>query len=88
MDYRSFLSFTISVASVWVSVVSLSLTVWLFFLKKNIALLISVIVFKWPILGVVFYKMAKWIDLEALPFSLGILPIILSSLIWAFLQNE
>lgn len=83
-----FHNFLISQVFIWLSLSSLSFSVWLFFLKKNIALLIGVIVFKWPILGIVLYKTVTLIELETVPFSLGFFSVLLSSIIWAFLQKE
>lgn len=71
-----------------VSLLTLYFSVYLFFLKKNIALLISVIVFKWPILVYVVYKMTKQIEIAPIFLSLGFVPVLISALVWSFLQKE
>jgi hypothetical protein len=73
---------------VWVSLISITFSVYLFFLKKNIALLVSVIVFKWPILIYVIYKMTEKIESEPLFLAFGFLPVLGTSLVWSFLQKE
>lgn len=81
-------SFWLGEACMGVSLLTLYFSVYLFFLKKNIALLISVIVFKWPILVYVVYKMTKQIEIAPIFLSLGFVPVLISALVWSFLQKE
>ncbi len=81
-------SFVISQILVWISLVSIGIAVYLFFLKKNIALLIGVIVFKWPILILLVYKMTTIYRISSVSFSLGLLPLILGSFVWSFTHKE
>lgn len=81
-------NFILGQSYAWVSLLSLSFSVYLFFLKKNIALLVSVIVFKWPILVYVVYKMTEKVELSPGFLSTGFMPVIVSALIWSFMQKE
>lgn len=76
-------SYAISIGLVTVVLISLTLSVYLFFLKKNIALLMAVIVFKWPILAYLVYSLTGSKGVNSLGFALGILPLIVGALIWA-----
>lgn len=71
-----------------ISIGSLILSVYLFFLKKNVALLISVIVLKWPILVYVVYKMTEKREVSSIGIALGFLPLLMSALLWSFLQKN
>ena len=82
------LNFIIGQFYVWVSLTSISLAVYLFFLKKNIALLVGVIVFKWPILIYVVFKLAESVSVSPVYLALGFLPVLLSALIWSVFQKE
>lgn len=82
------LNFAIGQLYLWISLISLSLSVYLFFLKKNIALIVGVIVFKWPILIYVVYRLTQSVDFQPIALSLGFLPVVLSSLVWSVLQKE
>lgn len=73
---------------VWMSLISLSLSVYLFFLKKNIALIVGVIVFKWPILIYVVYRLTESVSLSPVALSLGFFPVLISSIIWSVLQKD
>ena len=81
-------NFLVGQAYAWLSLLSLSFSVYLFFLKKNIALLVAVIVFKWPILIYVVYKVTETVKLEPVFMALGFFPLVLSFLLWALLQKE
>lgn len=81
-------NFLIGQAYAWLSLLSLSFSVYLFFLKKNIALLVAVIVFKWPILIYVVYRVTQTVKLEPVFMALGFFPLVLSFLLWAFMQKE
>ena len=82
------INFLIGQFYVWVSLWSISLSVYFFFLKKNIALLVGVIVFKWPILIYMVYILTKSVSAKPVFLALGFIPIAVSSLIWAVLQKE
>ncbi len=72
----------------WISLGSLGLSLYLFFLKKSIALLIALIVLKWPILIYVVYKLTQTVTLEPLWLTIGFLPIFLSALLWSRLLKD
>ncbi len=82
------LNFATGELIVWLSLLSLSLSVYLFFLKKNIALIVGVIVFKWPILIYVVYRLTEMVNSPPVFLALGFFPVVLSSLIWAVFQKE
>lgn len=88
ISQREFLSFAMAHFLVWFSLLSFSVSAYLFFLKKNIALLVGVIVFKWPILIWLVYKMTGLIDISPVFFALGFTPPIIGAIIWSFLQKE
>lgn len=75
-------------AYVWISLISVSLSVYLFFLKKNIALIVGVIVFKWPILIYVVYRLTESTNLEPVGLALGFTPVLLSAFIWSVMQKD
>lgn len=81
-------SFVVGQVCVGISLISIMFSVQLFFLKKNIALLVAVIVFKWPILMYIVYKMTEMINFKPEWVAIGFLPILASSLIWSFLQKQ
>lgn len=72
----------------WFSLLTLSLTIHMFFLKKNVALLVGVIVFKWPILMYMVYKMTSTVSLQPIWLATGLMTILVSALLWSFLQTE
>ena len=88
IDASKLANFLVGQGYAWISLLSLSFSVYLFFLKKNIALLIGVIVFKWPILIYVVYKVTETVKLEPVFLALGFLPLVFSFLVWALLQKE
>ena len=65
----------------------LTVCVQIFFWRKNTALLLSLNVLKWPFLIYIVYKMTKLVELEMLPFFLGVSPFILSALIWSLFMQ-
>ena len=69
------------------SLVSLSLSVYFILLKKNIALLVAVIVFKWPILMVILYWLSQSSRFIEAAFSFGFLPVFFSALIWSAVKK-
>lgn len=73
---------------IWMSLLTLTFSVYVFFLKKNIALLIGLIVFKWPILIYMAYRLIRAIELDSLAFSVGFIPLFMSGLIWSYFQSE
>ncbi len=81
-------SYALSVGLVTAVLLTLTLAVYLFFLKKNIALLTAVIVFKWPLLGYLVYLVIGDSKIDSLGFPLGIAPLILGALIWALRYKE
>lgn len=87
-DLNSALNFAIGELFIWLSILSISLSALLFFLKKNIALIVGVIVFKWPILIFVVFRLTEMVDSAPVFLALGFVPVVLSSLIWASMQKE
>ena len=85
---NNFQSFCLGQFYVWLTFISISFSVRLFFLKKNIALLIAIIVFKWPILIYVVYLAARLVNPSSLFLAAGFVPILISSLVWALMQKE
>ena len=85
---NSFETFVASQLVVFFLFCLIGLSVYLLFLKKNIALFTCIIVFKWPILIYGTYQLTKHIDLSPVFFALGLLPVILSSLVWAINKKE
>lgn len=85
---NSALNFAIGELFIWMSIISLSLSALLFFLKKNIALIVGVIVFKWPILIYVVFRLTEMVNSAPVFLALGFVPVVLSSLIWASMQKE
>lgn len=83
-----FLSFVLGELFLWISLLSISLSVYLIFLKKNIALSVGVIVFKWPILIYVVYKLTNELNIQPGYLSIGFIPIFVSSLVWSALQKD
>ena len=81
-------SFTLGQLFVWISLLSISLPVYLFFLKKNIALLVGFIVFKWPILVYMVFRLTQSVELDSVAFSIGFIPVFISALVWSILQKE
>jgi len=82
------LSFLMAAGLVLVSMISVALVLRVMFLKKNIALLVVVIVFKWPILIYILLLLLKNFEVEALGFSLGTLAWVPSTLAWHFIANR
>lgn len=87
-NYEFFIGFLISQLLVGASLLSIALSVYLFFLKKNVALLIGVIVFKWPILIWLVYEMTTKYKLTPISFVLGFLPLLIGAFVWSFFQKE
>lgn len=87
MDSQMFQSFVRMQVIFWISLLSIILSSELYFLKKNVALLISVIVLKWPILVYVVYKMMDRLEVAS-GIVLGIVPLLLSILLWSILQKR
>ena len=81
-------SFALAGGLVIISMVTLGLVLWVMFLKKSIALLVVVIVFKWPILIYLLHSILESIEVNALGFSLGAMVWMPSTLAWHFLVNE
>ena len=85
IDHTSFL---IGQGFVWVSLISIGVMIYFYFLKKNIALTVGIIVLKWPILVYLVYQLTERMSLNFVTFALGFLPIFLSSVIWSVTQKE
>ncbi len=87
-ELNSALNFAIGELFIWLSLLSVSLSVYLFFLKKNIALIVGAIVFKWPILIYVVYRLTEMVNSAPVFLALGFVPVVLSSIFWAAIQKE
>ncbi len=83
LEDLSFKNFMLGQIMSWLSLASLAFSIYLFFLKKSIALLIALIVLKWPILIYVLLKLTRMVVLEPVWLSIGFLPIFLSALVWS-----
>lgn len=77
------INFNLGQLVLWLSLGSLGVSLYLFFFKKSIALLIALIVLKWPILILIVYKLTHIVAIDPLSFSLGFTPVFLSALIAA-----
>lgn len=88
MNFNQWQSFMLSQAFIWVSLLTLTFSVYVFFLKKNIALLTGLIVFKWPILIYMAYRLTESIEVHSLSFSVGLIPLFVSGLTWSYFQSE
>ena len=88
MSSNQWWSFMLAQLFIGMSLLTLTFSVYVFFLKKNIALLIGLIVFKWPILIYMAYRLTRAIELDSLAFSVGFIPLFLSGLIWSYFQSE
>ncbi len=88
ISQNQFLSLAMAQVLVWFSLLSFAIFAYLFFLKKNVALLVGVIVFKWPILIWLVYKMTGLISISPVFFALGFMSPIIGAIIWSFLQKE
>jgi len=88
MNPNQWQSFMLAQVFVWISLLTLTFSVYLFFLKKNIALLTCLIVFKWPILIYMAYRLTQSLELDSLAFSVGFIPLLLSGLVWSYFQSE
>lgn len=73
---------------VWLSLLSLSLSLFLIFSKKNIALFMGVIVLKWPILVYFVYSLTQRVNLSGAWFALGLFPIVVSGIVWAGVKKQ
>ena len=73
MSYDEFCSFALSSAILFFSFVSVSLAIHWMFLKKSIALIITGIVFKWPILIIAALLVTKYFEVKNGPLALGAL---------------
>ena len=82
------INFMLGQLFLWVSLSTLSASVYLFFLKKNIALLVGVIVFKWPILMYLVFKMTKNFEFNPQWLALGFMPVLISALVWSKTQKD
>ena len=80
-------SFVVGVALMTFSLMSLGMAVYLGFYKKNIALLIGVIVFKLPILIYVVYKLVESFSLSFLHLAAGYGVWVLPSILWLGFQK-
>lgn len=80
-------SFLLGQLFVWISVISISLPLSLFFFKKNIALIVGISVLKWPILIFGVYRLTGIVKPNMAHLSLGFMPIFLSAILWSFLQK-
>ncbi len=65
------------------SFLSLIISVRFFFFKKNIALLLILIVLKWPVLIYIVYQVTKLVKPNPIYLSGGIFPLVLSAFIWS-----
>lgn len=81
-------SFLLGQLFVWISLISIGVSITLFFLKKNIALIVGIIVLKWPILMYVVYILTERVKPNMVWLSLGTVPILVSALIWSVLQKD
>ena len=70
------------------SFLSLLVSVHFFFLKKNIALLLVLIVLKWPVLIYIIYQMTKLIKPNPVYLSAGVFPLVLSAFLWSLITRR
>ena len=94
MLYPKIFDYNVSVPSLYlgllVSICNFYLILWAWsriFLKKRIALAISVIVIKYAILGIIIYKIVSLKTYEIASFLIGMMSIILMIICYAVLQK-
>jgi hypothetical protein len=83
-----FKSFLFGQALVWISLITISLPMTLFFFKKDIALIVGIIVLKWPILIYFVYLLTRMIEHDLAQVVIGFMPIFVSSLLWSVFQKD
>lgn len=88
IETEDWLSLVYGQLFVWLSLLSLSLSLFLIFSKKNIALFMGVIVLKWPILIYIVYVLARRVHLSGGHFALGFSPLLFSGIIWAVIKKQ
>lgn len=88
MEREVWLSFQWGQVFMLFSLISVALSVHIFFLKKNIALFTGLIVFKWPILIYMAFRLTQLTELRPWSFVMGFSPILLTAFIWSYRQRD
>lgn len=88
LGWAAALSFAVGAALVAFSFLSIGLTLYWVFHKKSIALLVGVIVFKWPILiyAMIWFMNRYTVDFAA--FAAGSMVWLPAGLVWHFIANK
>ncbi len=81
-DFHSAASFSLGSVFVWINVLSWAFLISRILKKKLIALSVTIIVFKYAILGFLLYELLTMPWLDRLWFSIGLGSLIVSSLLY------